>query len=72
MDGPALWPIVQLGSGPKIQISANIDRRIAKTSSVCIKTESGTNDTLLKLIELTNRTFPYPGLAQKDSTSPGP
>ena len=72
MDGPTLWPIVKLGSGSNIQISTNIDRRIAKTSSVCIKTEIGDNDTLSQLIEPTNRTFPYPGLAQGDSPSPGP
>ena len=72
MDGPTLWPIVKLGLGPKIQISTNISRRVAKTSSVCIKTEIGKNNTLSKLVKLTNRTFPYPGLAQGDSPSPGP
>ena len=72
MDGPTLWRIAKLGSRPKIQISTNIDRRIATTSSVCIKTEIGKNDTLSQLIELTDRTFPDPGLAQGDSPSPGP
>ena len=72
MDGPALGPIVQLGSGSKIQISTNINRRITQTSSVCIKTEIRKNDTLSQLIEKTNRTFPDPGLAQGDSPSPGP
>ena len=72
MDGPTLGPIVKLGSGRKIQISATIDRRRAKISSVCINTKLGKNDTLSQLIELTNRTFPYPGLAQGDSPSPGP
>ena len=72
MDGPTLWPIVKLGSGSKIQISTNINRRIDKTSSVCIKNEIEKNDRLSQLIEQTNRTFPYPGLAQGDSPSPGP
>ena len=72
MDGPTLWPIVKLGSGPKIQISTNIGRRIAKTSSICNKPVIGNNSTLSKLIELTNRAFPYPGLAQGDSPSAGP
>ena len=72
MDGPTLWPIVQLGSGSKNQISTNIDRRIAKTSSVCIHPKFGKNDTPSQLIDLTNRAVPYPGLAQGDSPSPGP
>ena len=72
MDGPTPGPIVKLGSVPKIQISTNISRRIAKTSSVCIQTEIRKNDILSQLIELTNRTFPHPGLAQGDSPSPGP
>ena len=46
MDWPPLWPIVKLGSGPKIQISTNISRRIAKTSSVSSKTVIRKNDTL--------------------------
>ena len=33
MDWPPLWPIVKLGSRPKIQISAIIDRRISTTSA---------------------------------------
>ena len=61
MDGTTLWPIVKLGSGSKIQISTNISRRIAETSSVCIKTKIGKNDTLSQMIELTNRTFLTPG-----------
>ena len=72
MDGPTLGPIAKLGSGSDIQISMNIDRRIAKTISVCIKTEIRKKDTLSHLIEPTNRTYPYPGLAQGDSPSPGP
>ena len=72
MDGPTPGPIVKLGSGSKIQISTNIDRRMAKTGSVCIKIEIGKNDTLSPVIELTNRAFPFPGLAQGDSPSPGP
>ena len=72
MDRPTLWPIVKLGSGPKIQISTNISRRIAKTSSLYSKTKFEKNDTLSQLIELTNRALPYPGLAQGDSPSPGP
>ena len=72
MDGPTLWPIVTLGSGSKIQMSANIDRRTAKTSSACIKIEIGKNNTLSQLIELATRAFPYLGLAQKDSPSPSP
>ena len=71
MDGPTLGPIVKLGSGSKIQISTKIDRRIAKTSSVCIKAEIGKNDALSQLIEPTNRAFTYPGLAQGDNPSPG-
>ena len=61
MDWTPLWPIVKLDSGPKIQISTNRSRRIAKTSSVCIKTDIGKTDTLSQLIELTNRTFHTPG-----------
>ena len=72
MDEPTLWPIVKLGSGPKIQISANIDRWIGKSSSVCIEIEIGKNDTFSQLIDPTNRAFPYPGLAQGDSPSAGP
>ena len=72
MDGPTLWPIVKLGSGPKIQISMNIDRPIAETSSICTESKIRKNDTLLQLIALTSRTFPYPELAQGDSPSPGP
>ena len=72
MDGPTLWPIVKLGSGSKIQTSTNISRRIAKTTSACVNIEIWKNDTLLQLIELTNRTFPYPGLAQGDTPSQGP
>ena len=72
MDGSTRWPIVKLGSGSKIQISTNIDGRIAKTSSVCIAPKLGKNATLSQLIELVNRTFPYRGLAEGDSPSPGP
>ena len=72
MVGPPLWPIVKLGSGSKVQISMKINRRIAQTSSFCIKTKICKNDTHLQLIELTNRTFPYAGLAQGDSPSPDP
>ena len=72
MDGPPLRPIVKLGSGPKIQISTNISRRIANASSACIQTEIGKNDILYQLVEVTNRTFPYPGIAQGDSPSTGP
>ena len=72
MDGPTLGPIAKLGSGSDIQISMNIDRRIAKTISVCIKTEIRKNDTLSHRIEPTNRTYLYLGLAQGDSPSPGP
>ena len=72
MDGPNLWPIVKLGSGSEIQISTNINQRLTQTGSLCIKTEIETIDRLLHLIELTNRAFPYPGLAQGDSPSPGP
>ena len=68
-DGPPLWPIVKLGSGSKIQISTSIDRRIAKTSSVCIKTEIGKNDTFPQVIEPTNRTA---GLAQGGQPVTGP
>ena len=57
MDGPTLWPIVRLGSGPKNQISTNIGRQLAKTSSVCIKIEIGRDDIFSQLVELTNRTF---------------
>ena len=56
----------------KIPISTNISRRVVKTSSVCIKTEIEKNDTFSQLIEPTNCTFPYPGLAQGDNPSPGP
>ena len=72
MNGPTLWPIVKLGAEPKIQFSANVSRRIAKASLIGSKTEIGKNDILSQLIELTHRTFPYPGLAQKDIPSPGP
>ena len=72
MEGPTPGPIVKLGSGPKIQISTNIDPRIANTSSVCIKTKIRKNDALSQLIELTNRAFPNPGLPQGDTPSPGP
>ena len=72
MDGPTLGPIVELGSGPKIQISTNIDRQIATISSICVETAIGKNDILLQLIELTSRAFPYPGLAQGESPLPGP
>ena len=71
MDRLPLWPIVKLSSGPKIQTSTNISRRTGKTSSVCINTEIGKNNVLSQLIELTNRTFPHPGLAQGDSPSAG-
>ena len=65
-------PTVKLGSGPKTQISTNICRRIAKTGSVCIKPEIAKSDALSQLIELTDRTFAYPGLAQGDRPPPGP
>ena len=54
-------PLVKLGSGPKIQISPNISRRKAKTSSVCIQIKLWKNDTLSQLIDVTNRTFHTPG-----------
>ena len=72
MDGPPLWPIVKLSSGPTIQLSRNISQRKAKISSVRIKVEIGKNDIFSQLIELTNPTFPYPGLAQGESPSAGP
>ena len=72
MDRPPPWPIVKLSSGRKTQISANIIPRRAKTSEVCIESKIGNNDTFSQLIELTNRSFPYPGLAQGDSPSTGP
>ena len=72
MDGPPLWPIGKLSPGAKTQISTNICRRMAKTSSVYIETEIEKNDALSQLIELTNRTFPYPGLPQRDTPSVGP
>ena len=72
MDGPTLWPIVKLGAGPKIQFSAKIRRRIAKSSLIYMKAGIGKNDILSQLIELTKRTFPYPGPAQGDTPSPGP
>ena len=56
-----LWPIVKLRSGPKIQISTNIRRRIAKTSLICIKTEIGKNEALSQMSELTSRAFHTPG-----------
>ena len=57
MDWPPLWPIVKLSSGPDIQLSTNISRRKAKTTSVCIEIKIGKNDTFSRLIELTNRAF---------------
>ena len=64
--------LVKLSSGPKTQISANISRRRAETGSVCIEIKIGQNDTFSQLIELINYAFPYAGLAQRDSPSPGP
>ena len=61
MDRPPLWPIVKLGSGPKIQISTSRSRRIAKISPVCIKPKLGENGRHSQLIELTNGTFRTPG-----------
>ena len=72
MDRPPLQPIVKLSSGPKIQVSANMSRRRSKSSSVCIDIEIGKLDVFSQLIELMNRAFPYPGLAQGDSPSRGP
>ena len=72
MDRPPLWPIVKLGSGPKFQLSTNVGRRKAKTSSVCIEIKIEKSDTFSQLSELINRAFPYPGLAQGDSASAGP
>ena len=64
--------IVNLSSGPKTQLSMNISRRKAKTSSACIEIKIEKNDTFSQLIDLSNRAFPYPGLAQGDSPSAGP
>ena len=72
MDRAPLWPIIKLSSGPEIQISTDICRRNAKTSSMSIEIEIAKNDAFSLLIELTNRAFPYPGLAQGDSLSAGP
>ena len=72
MDRPPLRPIPKRSSGPKIHISANIDRRKAKTGSLCIEIQIRRDDTFSQLIELTNRRFPCPGLAQGDSPSAGP
>ena len=72
MDRPPLWPIVKLSLGRKVQVSANISRRRAKTSSVCSEFKIGKNDTFSQLIEPINHAFPYPGLAQGDRPSPGP
>ena len=72
MDRPPLWPIVKLSSGLKIQISTSITRWKTKTSSVCIESKIGKNNTFSQVIELTNRAFPYPGLPQGDSPSACP
>ena len=72
MDRPSLWPIAKLSSGPKTQISTNMSRRKADTSSLCMTIRIGKNDTFFQLTELTNRAFPYPGLAQGDGPSGGP
>ena len=50
----------KLGLGSKIQTSTNISRLIAKTSSTCLETEIGKNDTLSQLVELFAR-FHTPG-----------
>ena len=72
MDRSALWPIVKLGLRLEIEISANINRRIAKINSVCIKNKIEKNDVFSQLIDLSNHAFPYPRLVQGDSPSPGP
>ena len=72
MSRSALQPIVKLGLRLEIQISASINRRTAKTSLVCIKTEIRKDYVFSPLIDLTDRAVPYPRLAQGDSPSPGP
>ena len=70
MDRSTLWPIVKLSRRREAQLSVNISRRIAKSSSICIKTNVAKNDIFSQLIYLTKHASPYPRLAQGNSPSP--
>ena len=72
MDRPVLRPIVGLSSGPKIHISAYMDRRKTQTGSLSREIKIKKGGTFWQLVELPNCPFPYPGLAQGGTRSKGP